>query len=139
MLRAAALGLIGCAYADTLIWEDQFDKLDFTKWAHENTLGGGGNWEFEWYSNNRTNSFVDNGVLYLQPTLTSEAIGLDAMMHGDINIWGGEFGNECTSNAFYGCERNAAGSGNYNNPIKSARLRTAGKFSFQNGKVEVRA
>jgi len=42
-------------------------------------------------------------------------------------------------NAFYGCERNAAGSGNYNNPIRSARLRTVGKLDFQFGRVEVKA
>ena len=130
MLRGAAIGLIGSVYADTLVWEDQFDKLDFKKWSHESTMGGGGNWEFEWYSNNRTNSFVNEGVLYLQPTLTQDAIGVDALHNGDINIWGGKFSAECTSNAFYGCERNAAASGNVNNPVKSARLRSAGKFSF---------
>ena len=139
MLRNTVLGLFGCAVAETLIWEDNFDKLDFSKWSHEITMGGGGNWEFEWYSNNRTNSFVEDSVLYLQPSLTQDAIGLDAMLHGDINIWGGQYGNECTTNAFYGCERNAAASGNVNNPVKSARLRTAGKFSFNQGKVEVRA
>ena len=30
--------------AETLIFEDNFDKLDFSKWQHELTLGGGGNW-----------------------------------------------------------------------------------------------
>jgi len=139
MIRNSVLGLFAVAIADTLVWEDQFDKLDFNKWQHEITMGGGGNWEFEWYNNNRTNSFVKDGVLHLQPTLTQDAIGLDAMMTGDVNIWGGQFGNQCTSNAFYGCERNAAASGNYINPVKSARLRTAGKFYFKNGKVEVRA
>lgn len=41
-------------------------------------------------------------------------------------------------NAFYGCERSTGGgTGNYLNPIKSARLRTAESFSFTYGKVEV--
>ena len=57
-VRGILFGLFGTAIADTLIWEDQFDKLDFSKWQHEITMGGGGNWEFEWYTNNRTNSFV---------------------------------------------------------------------------------
>ena len=129
-LRGALLTLFGTAIADTLIWEAQFDKLDFSKWQHEITMGGGGNWEFEWYSNNRTNSFVDEGVLYLQPTLTQENLGDTVLNSGDVNLWGGKYANECTSNAFYGCERNAAGSGNVINPIQSARIRTAGKFSF---------
>ena len=29
-----------------LLFEDSFDSLDFTKWKHDITLAGGGNWEF---------------------------------------------------------------------------------------------
>lgn len=138
MLRNTLFGFLGTAIAETLIFEDNFDTLDFSKWQHEITLSGGGNWEFEWYVNNRTNSFVQDSVLHIQPTLTHDVLG-DEMVTGDVNIWGGKFTNECTSNAFYGCERNAAASGNVINPVRSARLRTAGKFSFKQGKVEVRA
>jgi len=126
--------LFGAATANTLIWEDQFDKLDFSKWQHEITLGGGGNWEFEWYTNNRTNSFVQDGVLYIQPTLTVDNIGETTLVGGAMNIWA-----ECTNNAFWGCERSAAGSGNVINPVQSARLRTLGKFSFKYGKIEIKA
>jgi beta-glucanase (GH16 family) len=102
-------------------------------------MGGGGNWEFEWYVNNRTNSFVKDGVLHLQPTLTADAIGEEAMKTGDINIWGNSPADMCTGNAFYGCERNAAGSGNYNNPIRSARVRSVNSFAFTYGKLQIRA
>ena len=139
MFTLALLGLAGIAAADTLIWEDQFDKLDFSKWQHEITMGGGGNWEFEWYTNNRTNSFVEDGVLYLQPTLFKDNIGDSAMHSADFNIWGGSPADECTSNAFYGCERNAAASGNVLNPIQSARLRSVGKFQTKYGKIEIKA
>jgi len=27
--------------------------IDFSIWKHEITMGGGGNWEFEYYGNNR--------------------------------------------------------------------------------------
>ena len=64
---------------------------------------------------------------------------MDAMTNGAVNIWGGHGNSECTSNAWYGCERNAGASGNVINPVKSAKLRTNGKFSFNKGKVEVRA
>jgi len=131
--------LLGTASADTLIWEDQFNFLDFSKWSHEITMSGGGNWEFEWYTNNRTNSFVEDGVLYLQPTLMRDNIGDSALHTADINIWGNDGASRCTSNAFYGCERNAAASGNVINPIQSAKLRTLGKFNFKYGKVEVKA
>jgi beta-glucanase (GH16 family) len=54
-------------------------------------------------------------------------------------IWGGAPADLCTSNAFYGCERNAAASGNYNNPIMSARVRTVNSFSFTYGRIEIEA
>ena len=88
VLSALIFGAAFTAKQETLIFEDNFDKFNFKTWQHEITLSGEGNWEFEWYYNNRSNSFVRDGVLYLKPTLTEDAIGLDAM-HGDVNIWGG--------------------------------------------------
>lgn len=79
----------GTICSGDLIFEDTFDTLDHKKWQHENTLGGGGNWEFQWYTNNRSNSYVDNGVLYLTPTLTSDAIGEAGLSTAHININGG--------------------------------------------------
>ena len=29
-----------------IVFEDDFSTLDFTKWRHDITLSGGGNWEF---------------------------------------------------------------------------------------------
>ena len=80
-------------------------------------MSGGGNWEFELYFNNRTNSFVKDGKLHLQPSLFSETVGEDTMKTGSYNLWGGAPADKCTSNAFWGCERSAGGSGNYLNPI----------------------
>jgi beta-glucanase (GH16 family) len=125
--------------AEKLIFEDNFDTLNMKNWEHELTLSGGGNWEFQWYVNNRSNSYVKNGVLYIKPTMTEDAIGTSALNTGNINIWGGSPTESCTNNAFYGCERNAAASGNIINPIRSARLRTYNSFNFKYGRVEVRA
>ena len=75
--------------AEVLVFEDNFDKLDFKKWQHEITMSGGGNWEFEMYQNRRQNSFVKDGVLYLQPTLTVDHIGDAALHSGSYSIWGG--------------------------------------------------
>lgn len=125
------LGFVaGASCAEKLVFEDNFDKLNFDVWEHEQTLGGGGNWEFQWYVNNRTNSFVKDSVLYIKPTFTEDCIGTQTLNSGSVNIWGGAPADLCTSNAFYGCERNAAASGNVINPIRSARLRTANTFSF---------
>jgi beta-glucanase (GH16 family) len=124
--------------AEVLVFEDNFDKLDFKKWQHEITMGGGGNWEFEMYVNRRQNSFVKDGVLYLQPTLTADNIGEAALKSGVYSLWGGSPADLCTSNQFYGCERTAGGT-NIINPIQSARLRTVNSFNFKYGRVEVRA
>lgn len=72
-----------------LIFEDNFDYFDFKKWEHENTLGGGGNWEFQWYTNNRSNSFVDAGRMVVQPTLLSDRAGEGFLSSGVLNIHGG--------------------------------------------------
>jgi beta-glucanase (GH16 family) len=61
------------------------------------------------------------------------------MISGTVNVWGMSPAEECTGNGFYGCERSAAASGNYINPIRSARLRTVNSFAFKYGRVEVRA
>ena len=92
--------------SDDLVWSDEFDTLDFTKWKHEITMGGGGNWEFEYYANNRSTSYVKDGMLYIKPLLTADAMGEAAMLNGgDLDLWGGTPADSCTSNAFYGCER----------------------------------
>ena len=123
-----------------LALEDEFDDFDLSLWKHELTLGGGGNWEFQYYTNNRSNSFVENGTLHIRPTLMAEEIGEAAVRGGfTLNIWGTQPADHCTGNAFFGCERCAGCGGNVLNPIKSARIRTAESFSFTYGKVEVRA
>ena len=123
-----------------LVLNDEFKTFDFNLWKHEITLSGGGNWEFEYYGNNRSNSYVRDGILYINPTTLVEDIG-EANLRGGYNldVWGGAPADRCTSAQFYGCFRTAGAGGNILNPIKSAALRTAESFTFKYGKVEVRA
>ena len=72
-----------------MIFEDNFDFFDLRKWGHENTLAGGGNWEFQWYGNNRSNSYTNNGILHLAPTLLADTHGEDFLANGVLNINGG--------------------------------------------------
>jgi hypothetical protein len=58
------------------------------------------------YTNNRSNSFVEDGVLYLQPTLTSDTIGkenVSSVCGGgwgqDLSDWGWLAGGVCTAGA----------------------------------------
>lgn len=89
--------------------------------------------------NNRSNSYVKDSVLYIKPTLTEDAIGTAGLNTANINIWGGAPADQCTSNAFYGCERTGGAGGNVINPIRSARIRTVNSFSTKYGRVEVKA
>ncbi|KAI0230570.1 3-glucan binding protein [Massospora cicadina] len=123
------------------VFEDDFNFLDFEKWRHEITLGGGGNWEFQFYHNNRSSSFVSGGNLHLKPVLTTEYLGISdkQLINGAlIDLWGNSPGFQCTANAYFGCVRSSDGK-NIVNPIMSAQLRTHQSFSFRYGKVEVRA
>ncbi|CAO3611666.1 unnamed protein product [Cunninghamella echinulata] len=125
-----------------LVFDDQFDTFNLKNWKHDITMSGGGNWEFQWYTNNRTNSFVENGVLYLKPTFTADFMGEEAMKNGgELNLWNGEPGTTCTDNSNYGCERTSgqASGGNYINPIQSARIKTLESVALRYGRVEVRA
>ena len=54
-----------------VLFYDDFSTFNLRTWKHEITMAGGGNWEFQIYRNNRTNSFVENGILHLKPTLVS--------------------------------------------------------------------
>lgn len=120
-----------------VVLQDHFNTptIDPQIWKHDLTLGGGGNWEFQWYVNNRTNSFIEDGVLYLRPTLTADLLGEDKVMNGgNVDLWA----DGCTSNGFYGCQRSSNGA-NIINPIRSALLRTQNSVSIKYGKVEIRA
>jgi len=126
-----------CSSYPCLILEDNFDTFNFDLWKHEITAGGGGNWEFQYYTNNRTNSYVEDGNLYIKPTLTSDKYGEAFLTSGMLDIWGNG-PSACTGNAFYGCFRQGTGS-NLVNPLQSARLRTWETFALKYGKVEVEA
>jgi hypothetical protein len=41
--------------AEKLVWQDEFDTFDLSKWSHLVTAWGGGNQEFQYYRNNRKN------------------------------------------------------------------------------------
>ncbi|XP_060535589.1 beta-1,3-glucan-binding protein-like [Cylas formicarius] len=54
-----------------LIFEDNFDVFDSYKWQHEPN-GNSHLKEFQWYTNSSRNSYVENGILHIKPTLYNE-------------------------------------------------------------------
>ena len=123
-----------------MIFSDDFDYFDIATWKHEITLGEGGNWEFQYYDNNRSNSYVKDGVLYIEPSFLIDDIGEGRLRGGyNLDLWGSQPANLCTGPQFYGCFRTSGVGGNVLNPIRSARIRTAESFNFKYGRVEVKA
>lgn len=129
---------VQCTSYPCLVFEDNFDFINFDVWEHEITASGGGNWEFQYYTNNRSNSYTHDGVLYIKPTLTSDKFGEQFLTSGTLELYGNSPADACTGPQFWGCSRQGTGA-NIINPIQSARLRSTKGFSFKYGRVEVEA
>nr|XP_039254431.1 beta-1,3-glucan-binding protein-like [Styela clava] len=119
-----------------LVFEENFDTFDLQRWQHEITMSGGGNWEFQYYTNNRTNSYVRDNTLFIKPTLTADHYGESFLSSGVLDLWGGSPADFCTGNAFWGCQRTGTPN-NYINPVQSARIRSVNSFAIQYGRIEV--
>jgi len=134
----AVKSAVDCTTYPCLVFEDNFNSFNLDTWEHEITMGGGGNWEFQYYGNNRTNSYTKDGRLYIKPTLTSDKFGEGFLTSGTLDLWGSTPASLCTGNAYYGCMR-SGNAANLINPIQSARLRSVHSFGVRYGRVEVRA
>ncbi|ODM92568.1 Beta-1,3-glucan-binding protein [Orchesella cincta] len=128
----------GRARPGELIFKEEFNNLDLGVWSHEITMAGGGNGEFQIYANNRSNSYVKYGKLYVKPTLTADIFGENFLSEGTVHLGGPAPADQCTNSLWDGCMKEASRS-NIINPVVSARLRTANAFAFKYGKVEVKA
>ncbi|KIK81340.1 glycoside hydrolase family 16 protein [Paxillus rubicundulus Ve08.2h10] len=142
-----------------MVLDEEFDTDTNTvfgsggKWFREVELGGFGNGEFEMTTSSTNNSYVQNGYLYLTPTLTSDAIGTDNLFNGyTYNL------TDCTYNltnpeslpgstnsssfdptAYYqacGAVSNTT-TGTIINPVQSARVSTMQSASIKYGRVEL--
>jgi len=125
-----------CTIYPCLVFDEQFNDLDLDVWEHEITAGGGGNWEFQYYSNNRSNSYAKDGKLYIKPTLTSDKYNEAFLTSGTLELWGSTPASVCTGNAYYGCSR-SGNPANLINPIQSARLRSHRSFNVKYSRIEV--
>jgi len=119
-----------------LIFEENFDTLDESKWKHFVSAFRGGNHEFQYYRNNRKNSYTEDGMLVIKPTLTADEYGEDFLYNGELNLW--EEGCDESMNIENGCDVTAGGD-YIIPPIQSAKLVTSESFRFTYGVIEVRA
>ncbi|KLO06572.1 concanavalin A-like lectin/glucanase [Schizopora paradoxa] len=141
VLGGAALCFFGVKNVEKLgnlcqVMDEEFNDFDTTNtWFQQVELGGFGNGEFQMTTNSANNSFVQNGELFIVPTLTADVIGESAIFNGHtFNLSG------CTSTNASAC---SSTSNVFTNavipPVQSARLTTQKSFSIAYGKVEVRA
>ncbi|THU82609.1 concanavalin A-like lectin/glucanase [Dendrothele bispora CBS 962.96] len=144
VVGAAALCYFGATSVDLLnesdlclVLEDDFNSgsLDESVWKRDVQLGGFGNGEFQITTNSDDNLKVQNGQLYIIPTLTSDSIGTDKIFDGfTYNVDG------CTTDNKTACSaKSNSGTHTVINPAMSARINTAGTKSIKYGKVEVKA
>ncbi|XP_069695954.1 beta-1,3-glucan-binding protein-like [Periplaneta americana] len=123
---ALVLLLCHAVTSETIIWQDEFDTLDLSKWNHLVSAWSGGNAEFQMYRNDRKNSYVRDGFLYLKPTLTADEYGEDLLYNGSLSY------PDCNK------EPCVSSSGaDIVEPILSARMIST--FGFKYGRVEIKA
>ena len=72
------------ATCEKLIWSDEFDQLDETKWSHLVTTYPLE--DFQYYRNNRANSWVSEGHLHIMPTPTAMEYGEDFLYSGTLDL-----------------------------------------------------
>lgn len=113
--------------------EDFSNGLNSKIWTKEVEVGGYGNGQFEMTTNTDENAFVQDGMLYIKPTLQDASL---IEKNNVINL----LGNGCTSTIASDC---IAGTnltnGTIVNPVKSARLNTKLGATIKFGRVEVTA
>ncbi|KAJ8502368.1 hypothetical protein ONZ45_g11829 [Pleurotus djamor] len=121
-------------------------------WNQINSISGFGSNFFHIASDSSTNTFIRNGQLYINPTLTSQSP--DSGLNADQVAAGSNYtvpncseqsssvrqGNRTVTVAGVGCgvsSNNARGT--VINPVMSGKLTTMGKKEIRYGKVEIRA
>ncbi|GAA5856981.1 hypothetical protein JCM8547_008494 [Rhodosporidiobolus lusitaniae] len=124
-----------------LVLDEQFDgPLDTSVWKHEVQVGGFGNGEFEMTTTDAANSYTEDGMLYIVPTLSNETYGNDAIMNGLVLNLTAD--GTCTSESLSDCvafSNNTVGNYSVIPPVRSARISTRLSHSIRFGKIEVKA
>lgn len=96
------------------------------------------NGEFDWVTDDTANSFVEDGVLYLVPTLTTDVL-TDAQIQDGYTI---NLGDSCTASNKTGPQcvmTSNSTTGKILPPVRSSRISTQNKHSIRYGKVQFEA
>ncbi|KAJ2987990.1 hypothetical protein NUW58_g4212 [Xylaria curta] len=140
---------IGLAVSGILVWdgirsvvqhkycivlEDNFERFNTDVWTKEVQVGGFGNGEFQQTTNTDENVYVENGHLFIKPTLQ------DAALINKDNVLNLLKDGSCTSKEWSACvaaTNTTAGNSTIVPPVKSGRINTKKGASIKYGRVEV--
>ena len=107
-----------------LVWSDEFEFLDETKWSHLVTTHPPQ--DFQYYRNNRANSWVSGGQLHLMASLTAREYGETFLYRGRLDLLTEDPAQPC--NIHYGrhrlCGDQAGPESDIIKPLQLARLET---------------
>ncbi|KFY69175.1 hypothetical protein V496_00451 [Pseudogymnoascus sp. VKM F-4515 (FW-2607)] len=130
-----------------LVLEDTFSSLDSNTWSHEIQMNGFGTGSFDWTTDDQANSFVTSEGLHIVPTMTigSSGISAEQLTNGyTVNLTADgtctNSRNQRVSELITDSPCVAVSNSSINqiiNPVRSARLTTAGKKTIKYGRVEV--
>ena len=87
---------------ERLVWSDEFERLDEKKWSHLVTTHPPE--DFQYYRDDRANSWVRGGHLHIMPTLTGIQYGEQFLYSGTLDLRREEFGGR-PCNIHYARER----------------------------------
>lgn len=123
-------------YCEVLI--DNFDTLDTDIWQREVQTGGYGTGEFEWTTDSDRNLYVEDGKLYILPTLTNDTISNSEILNGyTVNL---TKDGTCTGSGASDCwVTSNSSTSTIIPPVQSARLTTKNSRLIRYGKLEIRA
>merc|ERR1719498_47819 len=99
-LKMHASSVLPCSALESYMFCDDFSDGYISKWSHEIAATGGGNSEFQMYTQHPQNSFIEGGSLHLRPTLTHNTMG---DLRGDLDL----HALGCTSDWNNGCRNQA--------------------------------
>lgn len=119
--------------AGDLIFEENFDTLNTSRWFILEQYADLPNYEFVVYKNCSEIVNVKDGVLHIKPMLTDDKYGAGFSRQGSLHL------TKCTGKpSSHDCERDAFGS-YILPPVISGRLNTKKDFNFEYGRIEIRA
>ena len=122
---------------ETLIWKDDFEFFDESKWTvlvsdyPKEDLG--------FYRQNTSNQYTTDGVLHLDHTFTGLDYGEEFLYYGELDLYTLDPEHPC--NQKWDKEVNCQQSSGPDilPPVTANRMDTSGKFKFKYGRVEIKA